>query len=59
MECEREPAPYGRYLYLGMLQVHGEYQCQGVGRAMKRRRGGQGKIVIVCLDQDNSGDGGL
>ena len=29
-----EPAPYGRYLYLGMLQIHREYQRQGVGRAM-------------------------
>jgi GNAT superfamily N-acetyltransferase len=29
-----EPAPYGRYLYLGMLQVHREYQRQGVGQAM-------------------------
>jgi GNAT superfamily N-acetyltransferase len=29
-----EPAPYGRYLYLGMIQVHKEHQLRGVGLAM-------------------------
>jgi GNAT superfamily N-acetyltransferase len=29
-----EPAPYGKHLYLGMLQVHARHQRKGVGRAM-------------------------
>ena len=30
----REPLPYGRHLYLGMLQIDSDHQRQGVGRAM-------------------------
>jgi GNAT superfamily N-acetyltransferase len=29
-----EPPPHGRYLYLGMIQVHKGYQRRGVGSAM-------------------------
>jgi hypothetical protein len=29
-----EPAPYGKHLYLSMIQVHSDYQRQGVGQAM-------------------------
>jgi GNAT superfamily N-acetyltransferase len=29
-----EPEPHGRFLYLGMLQIHAEHQRKGVGRAM-------------------------
>jgi len=29
-----EPLPYGRHLYLGMVQIHSDHQRQGVGRAM-------------------------
>ena len=42
-----EPAPYGRYLYLGMLQVHGSISAR-CGSGHGSCGGGQGKIVIVC-----------
>ena len=29
-----EPPPYGRHLYLGLLQVHPDYRGRGVGRAL-------------------------
>ncbi|MFQ6041522.1 MAG: GNAT family N-acetyltransferase [Candidatus Poribacteria bacterium] len=29
-----EPSPYGKHLYLSMIQVHSDYQRRGVGRAM-------------------------
>lgn len=29
-----EPEPHGRYLYLGMIQIHSEYQHKGIGLAM-------------------------
>jgi len=29
-----EPAPYGKHLYLGMLQVHSKHQRRGIGRAL-------------------------
>ena len=29
-----EPPPYGRHLYLGLLQVHPHYRGRGVGRAL-------------------------
>lgn len=31
-----EPSPFGRHLYLGMIQVHDRYQRRGVGRQMLR-----------------------
>ncbi|HPG69866.1 MAG TPA: GNAT family N-acetyltransferase [Candidatus Hydrogenedentes bacterium] len=32
-----EPPPYGRHLYLGMIQIHRDYQRRGIGRAMVER----------------------
>ncbi len=42
-----EPEPHGKQLYLGMLQVHADWQGRGIGRAMVAA-GGQRAASLAC-----------